>query len=28
MKIIKTFEDFISEDALRAGEESKIFVDD
>lgn len=28
MKIIKTFEDFISEGALRAGEESKVFVDD
>lgn len=28
MKIIKTFEDFISEEAIRAGEESKIFVDD
>jgi len=28
MKIIKTFEDFIAEDALRAGEESKVFVDE
>ena len=28
MKIIKTFEDFISEDAMRAGEDSKIIIDD
>jgi hypothetical protein len=28
MKIIKTFEDFISEDAIRAGEDSKIVIDD
>jgi hypothetical protein len=28
MKIIKTFEDFITEDALRAGEESKVVIDD
>lgn len=28
MKIIKTFEDFVLEDALRAGEESKVFVDE
>lgn len=28
MKIIKTFEDFISEEAIRAGEESKIVIDD
>ena len=28
MKIIKTFEDFITEDALRAGEDSKVIIDD
>ena len=28
MKIIKTFEEFISEDALKAGEDSKIYVED
>jgi hypothetical protein len=28
MKIIKTFEDFITEDAMRAGEDSKIIIDD
>ena len=28
MKIIKTFNDFLSEDALRAGEDSKIIIDD
>ena len=28
MKIIKTFEDFISEEALRAGEDSKVIIDD
>ena len=28
MKIIKTFEKFISEDALKAGEDSKIYVED
>lgn len=28
MKIIKTFEEFISEDSLKAGEDSKIYVDD
>jgi len=28
MKIIKTFNDLISEDALRAGEDSKVIIDD
>ena len=28
MKIIKTFEEFIQEDALKAGEESKVYVED
>jgi hypothetical protein len=28
MKIIKTFEEFISEDSLKAGEDSKIYVED
>ena len=28
MKIIKTFEDFISEEALRAGEDSKVIIDE
>lgn len=28
MKIIKTFEEFVQEDALKAGEDSKIYVDD
>jgi len=28
MKIIKTFEEFIQEDALKAGEDSKIYVED
>ena len=28
MKIFKTFEDFISEEALSAGEESKVYIDD
>ena len=28
MKIIKTFEDFVSEEALRAGEDSKVIIDD
>ena len=28
MKIIKTFEDFLTEDALRAGEESQVVIDD
>lgn len=28
MKIIQTFEEFIQEDALKAGEESKLYVDD
>lgn len=28
MKIIKTFEDFLTEDALRAGEDSKVVIDD
>ena len=27
-KIIKTFEDFIAEDAMKAGEDSKIYVED
>lgn len=27
-KIIRTFEEFISEDALKAGEDSKIYVED
>lgn len=27
-KIIRTFEEFIGEDALKAGEESKIYVED
>ena len=28
MKIFKTFEEFIQEDALKAGEDSKIYVED
>lgn len=28
MRIIKTFEEFIQEDALKAGEDSKIYVED
>jgi hypothetical protein len=28
MKIIKTFEEFVSETALKAGEDSKIYVED
>lgn len=28
MKIIKTFEQFVSENSLKAGEDSKIYVDD
>lgn len=28
MKIIKTFEDFLTEDALRAGEDSQVVIDD
>ena len=28
MKIFKTFEEFIGEDALKAGEDSKIYVED
>tara|TARA_B100000900_G_scaffold412991_1_gene435935 strand:+ start:1298 stop:1636 length:339 start_codon:yes stop_codon:yes gene_type:complete len=28
MKIIKTFEEFIQEDSLKAGEESKVYVED
>ena len=28
MKIIKTFEEFIQEDSLKAGEESKVYVGD
>lgn len=28
MKIIRTFEEFIQEDALKAGEDSKLYVDD
>ena len=28
MKIIRTFEEFIQEDALKAGEGSKLYVDD
>lgn len=28
MKIIRTFEEFIQEDALKAGEDSKLYVED
>ena len=28
MRIIKTFEEFIQEDSLKAGEESKVYVED